>query len=64
MGGPDAASLLRSLDRWDQAWANHNADDLKNLLSPNCTLHAGKKHTKYKILNSFPWTAPGHHHPT
>jgi hypothetical protein len=40
MSPPDAASLLQSLDRWDNAWSSHNAGELQNLLAPDCTLHA------------------------
>ncbi|KAL4543311.1 hypothetical protein Ndes2437B_g01154 [Nannochloris sp. 'desiccata'] len=40
MAAPDVASLLRSLDKWDQAWAKHDPNELQKLLAPDCTLHA------------------------
>jgi len=40
MAAPNAASLLQSLDKWDQAWAKRDPNAVQKLLAQNCTLHA------------------------
>lgn len=52
MASPDAATLLRSLDRWDQSWSKHDATELEKLLAPDCTLHAGEEIEVFIV----PWT--------
>jgi hypothetical protein len=48
MATTDSATLLRSLDKWDKAWADHDPSQMQKMLAQDCTLHAGEKKKKQK----------------